>query len=114
MTTVAPAPRRRKPPAPVNPDALLLFYNRATGRGAILIARTESTPDRLGDHGRTVGLRLTRPAEGQPDAKVIDVDFTDPHGWRCDCEDATYRPDRPGGCKHLVSVRRVAALLAAN
>jgi hypothetical protein len=70
--------------------------------------------ERLSNDGRTVGMRLSRPVadgDGNATAKQIDVDFTDSFGWRCDCEDATYRPNRPGGCKHVASLRQVAELL---
>jgi hypothetical protein len=31
---------------------------------------------------------------------------------RCDCPDATYRPDRPGGCKHVVALRQTLPAVA--
>jgi hypothetical protein len=30
----------------------------------------------------------------------------------CDCPDATYHPERPGGCKHAAAVRAALAALA--
>jgi hypothetical protein len=32
----------------------------------------------------------------------------------CDCEDATYRPDRPGGCRHVNAVRQAMIELASR
>lgn len=111
MSTLA----NRKPLAPVNPAVELLAYCHATGLGIVTIDDTRYALQRLDDGaGRPVGMRLARPTEekdGTPAVKLIDVDLGDPHGWRCDCEDATYRPDRPGGCKHCVALRKVAEQL---
>src|SRR5690242_10277570 len=52
---------------------------------------------RLMDQGRTVGYRLVRPDGGTYD---VDADL-----WVCSCPDATYRPDRPGGCRHVKALR---------
>ena len=43
---------------------------------------------------------------------MYDVGTAGPHGWTCDCPDATFRPDRPGGCKHVNALR--SALLRIN
>ncbi len=34
--------------------------------------------------------------------KTIDIDA---QTWQCDCEDATFRPERPGGCKHVRALK---------
>ena len=44
------------------------------------------------------------------DVDVV-IDFTAPYGWTCDCEDSTFNPDRPGGCKHRIAARRMAEAL---
>src|SRR5262245_51314978 len=56
------------------------------------------------------------PPEGEPvvrgyrvvkaDGAVYDIDTTAPHGWTCDCPDATYRSERPGGCRHVQALRQ--------
>lgn len=42
---------------------------------------------------------------------AYDIDPNAPGGWSCDCPDGTYRPNRPGGCKH---VRALQTLLAQS
>lgn len=50
------------------------------------------------------GFRLYR-WKGR-DIVAYDIDtHTDWGGWQCDCPDGTYRPNRPGGCKHAVALR---------
>jgi hypothetical protein len=56
-------------------------------------------------YGERTGYRLEK-----LDGAVYDIDATAPQ-WRCDCPDATYHPERPGGCKHVAALR--AALAAA-
>jgi CheY-like chemotaxis protein len=61
------------------------------------------------EHGAVVGYRLQKVTAG-PEA-LYDVDVrTDP--WTCDCPDATFCPERPGGCKHVLALK--AALAAAT
>jgi hypothetical protein len=43
------------------------------------------------------------------DGTMYDIDGAT---WRCDCPDAIYHPERPGGCKHSLALR--AALKAAG
>ncbi len=31
--------------------------------------------------------------------------------WECNCPDMTFRPDRPGGCKHVKALRAALAQL---
>jgi hypothetical protein len=45
------------------------------------------------------------------DRTTYDVN-TEGESWTCDCPDATFHPERPGGCKHVAALR--AALKAAG
>src|SRR5690349_21484371 len=49
----------------------------------------------LYDGEALVGYRLLK-----ADGAMYDVGTAELHGWTCDCPDATYHPERPGGCKH--------------
>ena len=60
--------------------------------------------EELGDRG----FRLYRWKGAE--IKAIDIDA---QTWQCDCEDATYRPNRPGGCKHVRALRAALALRPA-
>lgn len=51
------------------------------------------------------GARLTK-AEGGRDVYHVDL-----AAGSCDCDDAKYRPERPGGCKHQAAVRAAVAVL---
>ena len=51
-----------------------------------------------------VGYRLLK-----TDGSMYDLDAS---SWRCDCPDATFHPERPGGCKHAKALQ--AALQAAG
>jgi hypothetical protein len=51
-----------------------------------------------------VGFRLEK-----TDRMTYDVN-TEKESWTCDCPDATFHPERPGGCKHVAALR--AALKA--
>ena len=53
-----------------------------------------------------VGYRLEK-----GDRTTYDVN-TEAETWTCDCPDATFNPDRPGGCKHVAALR--AALKAVE
>jgi hypothetical protein len=60
------------------------------------------------DDGKVlVGYRLHKAGGG-----LYDVDMSGPRGWTCDCPDATFHPERPGGCKHVAAVRAALAQLA--
>lgn len=109
------ATKSRKPrctkPIPA-PTVKLLSWDWNTGTGRASINEVEYSLTRLADdHGKTVGARLSRPSEdaarvlGCPE-KIIDVDFTAPHGWQCDCECAVYDPQR-GPCKHVQGLRQL-------
>jgi hypothetical protein len=61
----------------------------------------------LYDGEALVGYRLLKAGT----ATMYDVGTTAPHGWTCDCPDATFNPDRPGGCKHASALRAALAAL---
>ncbi len=54
--------------------------------------------------GALAGFRLTK-----PDGTAYDLpaDLSS-----CDCPDATYHPERPGGCRHQKAMRAALAALA--
>jgi hypothetical protein len=60
------------------------------------------------EHGAIVGYRLQKVTGGRE--ALYDID-TRVEPWRCDCPDATFHPERPGGCKHVLALK--AALAAA-
>jgi hypothetical protein len=62
----------------------------------------------LYDGEALVGYRLLKSGT----TTMYDVGTTAPHGWTCDCPDATFHPERPGGCKHVQALK--AALRAAG
>jgi hypothetical protein len=119
MTNVAPyRPRRqRKPLLPVQVQAKLTGSNNPAdlpdelARGvAILEIVSGDETDRdvrsywirfLFDRNRqSYAVELVR--FGSRERYVITL-----ADEQCDCPDATYRPDRPGGCKHCVALRQV-------
>jgi hypothetical protein len=61
----------------------------------------------LYDGEALVGYRLLK----VDSLAMYDVDTTR-EPWRCDCPDATFHPERPGGCKHVQALK--AALRAAG
>src|SRR5262245_59553236 len=47
------------------------------------------------------------------DGTVYHIDTNTRWGqWQCDCADATYRGERPGGCKHVAALRQALAQTA--
>jgi hypothetical protein len=69
---------------------------------------TDETPywcQAIYDGGRCVGFRLTKFATGE----VYDLP-RDLSG--CDCPDRTYRPERPGGCRHMAALRQALPTVA--
>src|SRR5262245_1761931 len=99
MKTVTPTPPRRKPrvlrPAVVTLDGL--SYDAADGNGTVSFNGKMYYLEAVKDGRRTTGLAFG-PLDGTD--TVHHLDFTAPHGWQCDCPDATYNSGRPGGCKH--------------
>lgn len=114
MPATLTARKTGKPLSPVTPEVTLDEYDVVTGTGLIRIDGKQYLLVAHRADGRTVGMRLSRlgdSTDGKATMKRIDIDFTGDHGWGCDCEDATYRPNRPGGCKHLVSMRKARELM---
>jgi hypothetical protein len=116
-TVPAARPARKTSSKPVRKPRVLkpvtvalagLAYDRTTGLGCVVLNGRFYTLEAVHDGPRTTGLAFG-PLDGTD--RVRHVDFTDEHGWRCDCEDATFNPGRPGGCKHVVSSRQVARSL---
>lgn len=56
----------------------------------------------LPDRGEPVvrGARLVK-----ADGSTYDIDLDSPF-WECSCPDSTYRPNRPGGCRHAAALRQ--------
>jgi hypothetical protein len=61
----------------------------------------------LYDGAALAGYRLLKPG-----GAMYDVGTAEPHSWACDCPDATYHPERPGGCKHVRALRAALAALS--
>lgn len=112
--TSAPDRQHGKPPAPVRVRAS--FGRGATRRDvldgcAILTVRDgggEATYwcQAVTDGGRLVAYRLRKfGTERQYD---LPADLSS-----CDCGDRTHRPERPGGCRHMVALRQALAGLGA-
>ena len=105
--------RSKKPLEAVDPAVAIVAYCTEEGLGVIEIDGRRYVMRANRHEGRTVGMRLTRRADkGEPGFKHIDVGFF-AEGWTCDCEDATYSPERPGGCKHVVSLRKAMPMVRA-
>jgi hypothetical protein len=69
------------------------------GTGVLSINGTPYTVTCLFINGQLTGYRLTK-----EDGTTYDIDAT-ANPWRCDCPDATFHPERPGGCKHCAGLR---------
>ena len=105
-------PKTRKPLEAVDPLVVLLDYDQLTGTGLLTIDDKNYVMIALreipaGNRGKTLGMRLQRYCDKRQTVRKIDIDFGS-SPWSCDCEDATYQPDRPGGCKHVVALKKVA------
>jgi hypothetical protein len=109
---MATCPRRqRKQLLPVNVRAYLV--GGATRQdvidGSAVLSITDLDRDEesaywlsaLFDGEKCVGFTV-RKFGGEEEAHVISRDLTS-----CTCGDSTYRPNRPGGCRHLAALRRV-------
>lgn len=47
------------------------------------------------------------------DGAVYHIDAATRWGqWQCDCPDAVYRGERPGGCRHVAALRQALAKIA--
>jgi hypothetical protein len=85
-----------------------LRYDAAEGVGTVCFKGRMYLLEAVKDGRRTTGLALA-PLDGTD--TVHHVDFTAPYGWSCDCPDAVYNGDRPGGCKHVNAARLMAGAL---
>lgn len=59
--------------------------------------------------GKIVGLKLTKFRTGEQRHVHLTAG-----GAECDCEDATYRPGRPGGCRHVVALTQALSAAAGG
>jgi hypothetical protein len=88
------------------------WLTRPNGRregGVLAINGTAYEVLPLFDGEVLVGYRLLK-----ADATMYDIETAGPRGWTCDCPDATFHPERPGGCKHVQALKvvlRAAGLL---
>src|SRR5688500_14146873 len=96
-----PEARQPKPLRPVAPLVDFLGYSRPLHVGLVRIDGVTYAMFGIRDAGRVIGVKLVKETV-EPDGThaMHDVHFN-ACGWACDCQDATYRPGRPGGCKHL-------------
>jgi hypothetical protein len=100
--------RSRKPVKPVHGSCRWLTKPNAHHEGGVLqINGTDYEVFPLFDDQIRVGYRLVK-----ADGTMYDVGTAEPHGRTCDCPDATYQPERPGGCKHVKALRAALAALA--
>ena len=76
------------------------------GTGVLAINATNYTLTALRDRAGIVGYHMVK-----ADGTAYDV-CTAEERWSCDCPDATFHPERPGGCKHIAALR--AALKVAH
>jgi hypothetical protein len=92
----------------VNPVVHLVAYSRETELGVIAIGDTRYAfrCERLGN--LLTRCRFVRPTGDG--VKTIDVNLTDGR-LQCDCQDAIYRSERPGDCKHVVSIHKADLLV---
>lgn len=133
MSTATQKPRQRKPLAPVDVTGDWVPGSGPTGLiyGTAALSITDNRNgtqslywcESVHDGGELVGLRLTPFVR---DHAIDETAAATPQqaeeryyvhlrgNVSCDCADATYRPDRPGGCKHVVAVRQALGLVAAH
>lgn len=106
--------RTRKPPQALSPEwSWTTRPQRATLRGGVLaingtayqVEPIEAGYDNADGDPCFDGFRLRK-----PDGTVHDVSTTGER-FVCDCPDATFQPERPGGCKHCVALRGAMAQL---
>jgi hypothetical protein len=76
------------------------------GTGVLAINGTNYTLTALRDQTGVVGYRMVK-----ADGTAYDV-CTQAERWSCDCPDATFTPERPGGCIHVAALQ--AALKVAR
>ena len=104
-------PRQRKPLAPVQGTVKLLLpvgtVNDRTGK-VLIVAETLRGPVTTECYLELTGCgyRLTGWDAQAGAVKVYDLPLTLDS---CDCPDATYASERPGGCKHQKALRKLLA-----
>jgi hypothetical protein len=74
------------------------------GTGVLAINGRNYTVTVLRGPNGVLGYRLVK-----ADGTTYDVCTTEEH-WTCDCPDATFQPERPGGCKHVAALRAALAV----
>jgi hypothetical protein len=105
-----------KPLQPVNVKAT--FVGGATRRDVINGAAVLSIRDgddeesaywcvAVYDPGRCVAFRLVKFGTGEQYDLPRDLSS-------CDCPDRTYKPERPGGCKHMVALQQALPTVAGT
>jgi hypothetical protein len=100
--------KTRKATRPVSGTCRWLTRPNANHEGGVLeINGTAYEILPLYDDDVRVGYRFLK-----ADGTMYDVGSAEAHGWSCDCPDATYHPERPGGCKHTSALRAALAALA--
>jgi hypothetical protein len=112
-------PRQRKPLLPVNVTGV--FSEGVTTHdllhGSAILEVTDDDgrqpeafywTEAVLDAGRLVGVTIQKFADGDRHYVHLDGEPS------CTCEDATYRPDRPGGCRHVNAVRQALVELAGR
>src|SRR5689334_20118267 len=115
MTTCTPArPRRRKPLPPAEVTVGHLAYSRSLGVGTLDLVASDGRAEAylltaLRVAGRLVGMKMLKLSSGETHEVELAA-----RPWRCTCGDATNRPDRPGGCKHVVALGLAAERLRAE
>jgi hypothetical protein len=77
--------------------------NSEHGYGVLSINGTAYEVMPLFDGEALVGYRLVK-----ADGTMYDISTAGPDGSTCDCPDATYHPERPGGCKHIKALAAVS------
>src|SRR5262249_6024226 len=88
--------RPKSTPRPVHGVAKWLSPMGFLGIG---ILATNGTPYVVLRLSSGAGFRLEK-----TDRTTYDVN-TEKETWTCDCPDATFHPERPGGCKHIAALR---------
>lgn len=103
----------RKPPvraaidfAWVSEPILPCVILRHGAAGLLLIHGTPYLCTPLGEYDQERGALVRGWRLTQSDGTVYDLDAA---SWSCDCPDATYRPEREGGCKHASNLRAALA-----
>jgi hypothetical protein len=120
MSTTSAARVQRRPLAPVRVDAaftrLTDALRLARGTGALVVTDLDTgkaeyywTRATL-DAGRLVGLVVTKMATDLGQYEPYHVALVPEPS--CTCADATYRPERPGGCRHVAAARLALARMA--